>query len=433
VVFILIYAVAYLIRPWVTDLVNRKYFIPALSLKLFCAIALGLLYQFYYKGGDTFNYHTHGSRHVWEALMDDPARGIKLFINNGEDYVGVYEYASEIYFLRDPQSYSVIRLAAFLDVFTFSSYAGTALLFAFLSFAGVWALFLTFYDIAPHVHKRVAAATLFIPSVLFWGSGLLKDTITLACLGIATYSVYILFIKRKFRPRILLPLTLSLAILYSIKIYILLVFLPSAVVWIFISNYRLLKSWWLRITLFPFVVIGTVLMAYVVTIKAGEDNAKYSIDTIAKTAQVTAYDIRYWSGRNAGSGYTLGELDGTWNSMIKLAPAAINVSLFRPYIWEANNAFMLLASLESLFMLLFTAWVIKVGRVKFFRSFQDPTILFCLVFSLIFAFAVGVSTYNFGTLMRYKIPLMPFYCVGLVLILDYVNKLRKADRFETTE
>jgi hypothetical protein len=77
--------------------------------------------------------------------------------------------------------------------------------------------------------------------------------------------------------------------------------------------------------------------------------------------------------------------------------------------------------------------VIKVGRVKFFRSFQDPTILFCLVFSLIFAFAVGVSTYNFGTLMRYKIPLMPFYCVGLVLILDYVNKLRKADRFETTE
>jgi hypothetical protein len=35
---------------------------------------------------------------------------------------------------------------------------------------------------------------------------------------------------------------------------------------------------------------------------------------------------------------------------------------------------------------------------------------------LIFAFAVGISSYNFGALSRYKIPCLPFYALGLVLV-----------------
>ncbi|HRA12632.1 MAG TPA: hypothetical protein PKX31_13225, partial [Chitinophagaceae bacterium] len=46
---------------------------------------------------------------------------------------------------------------------------------------------------------------------------------------------------------------------------------------------------------------------------------------------------------------------------------------------------------------------------------------FCLVFTLIFAFAVGISSYNFGTLSRYKIPCLPFYAVALIVIF-YKNK-----------
>src|SRR5689334_16332126 len=54
----LIYFVAYRIRdryypsrhPW------RKYFIPGLTLKLFGAFFIGLIYQYYYGDGDTFRY-----------------------------------------------------------------------------------------------------------------------------------------------------------------------------------------------------------------------------------------------------------------------------------------------------------------------------------------------------------------------------------------
>ncbi|MFT6828639.1 MAG: hypothetical protein ACI9GZ_003758, partial [Bacteroidia bacterium] len=46
--------------------------------------------------------------------------------------------------------------------------------------------------------------------------------------------------------------------------------------------------------------------------------------------------------------------------------------------------------------------------------FDDPFLVFCLIFSILFAFAVGVSTANFGTLMRYKIPMMPFFLILLL-------------------
>jgi hypothetical protein len=45
-----------------------------------------------------------------------------------------------------------------------------------------------------------------------------------------------------------------------------------------------------------------------------------------------------------------------------------------------------------------------------------PVLTMCFVFSLIFAISVGISSGNFGTLVRYKIPLMPFYLSGLYIL-----------------
>jgi hypothetical protein len=62
-----------------------------------------------------------------------------------------------------------------------------------------------------------------------------------------------------------------------------------------------------------------------------------------------------------------------------------------------------------------------------------PNVLFCLAFALVFAFAVGVSTFNFGTLSRYKIPIMPYYMLALGMILAYWKRERKLSELEGTE
>lgn len=433
IVIILIYAIAFAVRSSVTDEVNRVYFIPALTVKIIGALALGFIYQFYYDGGDTFNYHTHGSRHVWEAFMDSPGKGFKLLLSDGSDETAVYKYSSRIPFFKDPSSYTVIRIATVIDLLTFSSYSATAILFAVFSFIGMWMFFLTFYERYPTLHRWLAVASFFIPSVFFWGSGLLKDTITLGFLGMATYQTYKIFILRKKSFLHLVLLALALYGLYSIKIYILLTFLPASILWVFLTNFRSIRSPILKIMVFPFVISTAILLSYFALLKAGEDNEKYALNSLAKTAQVTAYDIRYYTGRGAGSGYALGELDGTFNSMIKLAPQAINVSLFRPYLWEVKNPLMLLSAFESLFLLIFCIYILIKKNIKIFEAFSHPDVLFSMAFSISFAFAVGVSTFNFGTLVRYKIPLLPFFLVALILILQYSKSERKLEELEIRE
>ncbi len=138
--------------------------------------------------------------------------------------------------------------------------------------------------------------------------------------------------------------------------------------------------------------------------------------------------ISYASGEE-GSAYDLGNIEPTVPGMLSKFPAAVNVTLFRPYVWESKKIIVLLSAIEALFFIYFTLLVFF--RNGFFKTlswiFTNPNLLFCFVFTLIFAFAVGISSYNFGALSRYKIPCLPFYGAFLV-ILFYNSKVFTAPK-----
>lgn len=432
-VIIVVYAIAFLVRPYATDAVNIKYFFPALTLRIIGALAVGFIYQFYYGGGDTFAYHTYGSRIIWEAFVDDPTKGIELLFSDGSHVPHLYKYSSKIWYYRDQQSFLVIRIAAVFDLLTFSSYTATAVLFAVVGFVGAWLLFLTFYKINTEFHLWIAVACLFMPTVFFWGSGIFKDTLTLSALGIATFFIYRIVIERKYVISSVIIIILSFWLIYSIKKYILLSFLPAVILWITARGMVKIKSLVLKLMIVPVMIVISLGFAYLTIQKVAEDDPRYNLAKLAETARTTAYDIRYWTGKDAGSGYSLGELDGSFGSMIRLAPKAINVSLFRPYLWEARNPFMLLSAFEGMLLLALTLYVVFHSGRKIFKYMQHPEVIFCLVFALVFAFAVGVSTYNFGTLSRYKIPMIPFYLTGIGLIYFYSKRDKKLAEFDNTE
>src|SRR5690606_9097304 len=158
ILLIIIYALAWLIRDRVTDEVTRRYYFPALTVRIIGALAVGFIYQFYYGGGDTIAYHTHGSRHIWEAFADNPLYGFELLFSNGQHQPETFSYSSRIWYFRDQQSFFLIRVAAVFDLITFSSYSGTAALFAVVSFFGAWLLFCMFYDIYLAVHTWIAVS-----------------------------------------------------------------------------------------------------------------------------------------------------------------------------------------------------------------------------------------------------------------------------------
>ncbi|WKN42822.1 hypothetical protein [Tunicatimonas pelagia] len=430
VVLAIVLAIAFAVRPWFTDPLTHRYFIPALGMKIFGALAVGFIYQFYYGGGkpsgDTFNYHQNASI-VLEAFSDDPAVGLQLLMANGEYTSEIFNYAVRMYWFRSPTEYFVVRIIAILGLFTLHSYAAIAILFAAISFSGVWAMYKAFYKFYPGLHRMLAWAILFVPSVVFWGSGILKDTITLGALGWATWAIVRVFFERKSVVSSSLILLFVLYTIYSIKIYIALCFLPAALLWVFMSYSSQISSTPLRLMIAPFIIGIAGAIGYYAVLKVGEGNNRYSLEKVSETAEITARYLAYVGEKQGGSVYTLGDYDFSPTGMLQKFPLAVNVTLFRPYLWEAYNPVMMLSALESLATLLITLYVFfKAGLLRSFSLIgSNPIILFCLLFAVAFSFAVGVSTYNFGSLVRYKIPMFPFYLSGLIILWHHANEARK--------
>ena len=393
---------------------TRRFFIPALAVRFGGAILLGLIYQFYYGGGDTFNYWTHGSEWVWRAFLDNPVNGLRLLFKRGPTHIPeLFEYSKNIWYYRDPASYFIVRLTFFFDLLTLHTYSSTALFFASLNFSGMWALFSAVQKRYPHNTTILGLVVLFFPSLVFWGSGILKDSVTLAAVGFLIWALlsWIEFKKRSWIELVIF--TLGFLTIYSVKPYILFCIIPTVFIWLLIKNIKSIKNKALSFLVGPFLIFFFSLAAFLAVRQVGSENKKYTLGNLAERARITAYDIRYgWGARLQGDGgYDIGGLpDGTIQGMLKLAPSAINVSLFRPYIWEARNPLMLLAALESLVVLLLSLKVLFSGRVS---KLSDPFLIFCLSFTITFAFAVGVSTFNFGSLMRYKIPMIPLFMIFL--------------------
>lgn len=419
ITLIIIYLLAYYMRSIAADEIIKKYFIPALTAKIIGAIAIGVIYQFYYGGGDTFNFFNFGSKYIYEAFRESPLKALQLIFANGQYEPSTLNYALQIYFYKDLSSYFVVRVAALFDILTFHTYSATACWFALLSFTGIWALYKTFYRIYPSLHRQFAIAVLFVPSVFFWGSGILKDSLTICALGWLVYGVYnLFFLRKKFIVNLIIILASSYVI-YAIKIYILLCFIPGSILWVVVTYFSRIRSILIKISLVP-AIFGTVIMlSYFAVLKVGEDNKRYSLENISQTAEITARWLTYVSARQGGSVYTLGDFDYSLKGMIRKFVPGVWVTLFRPYIWEAKNPVMVLSALENFVILLFVAYIFlfRPGLFKAIRIIAtNPFVLFCFVFSIAFAFAVGFSTYNFGSLVRYKIPMIPFFIAALFAI-----------------
>ena len=417
----IVYAIAYKIRntkysykhPW------RKYFIPALTVKIFGAIFIGLIYAYYYKGGDTFNYFNH-SRVINSSFDESFIKWINLLFHIPSKYDNnYYSYTSQMAWYSDVASYTICSITAFLGMFTFNTYLPTTILFAFISFTGIWALFRTVASLYPHLIKPIAVAVLFIPSVFVWGSGIFKDTICIFGLGWLTYGTFRFLVQKDYSFSNILISALSFILIAKVKLYILLGFVPALLIWILFNYTQRIKSSVSRFVVklvFAVVLAGGILFFMQ---RFGDELGKYSLENVVATSNITRGWISYASSRDEeSSAYSLGDFSPTIGGMLTQFPLAVNVTLFRPYIWEAKKIIVALSAIEALLFLFLTLKILfSIGPGKIWTTIiEDATIQFCLIFSVIFAFAVGISSYNFGALSRYKIPCLPFYALALILI-----------------
>lgn len=414
VYLLIMIGIVYMTKSSLTNESTSKYFIPAFLVKILGAISLGIIYYFYYGGGDTVNYYKE-SQKLYKAILEEPALGLKLvlFTETGDITVDSGKYTGRIYWYLagDSATFFVVRVTSLLSIFSFGFYSAISMFFALFSFFGTWRLYQTMCDVYPSLKKQMAYAVLFVPSVFFWGSGLMKDTLTFGAMGFFVYNFYFLFIAKKFSVFGVLSLILNAILIYKVKDYILICLVPSMMIWLFYGNLQKIKNKFLRTVVAPFLMILGIGSALYVSSALTANSERYNADSIARTSRETAEWLSYSSKKDEGSGYELSEIfDGSMGSLARVAPQAFVVTFFRPFVWEARNPVMMMSALESLFILiLFIRTLIR-------RPKMDAYVAFAFVFSTIFGIAIGMSTYNFGSLVRYKIPALVYFLTALVVM-----------------
>ena len=254
----------------------------------------------------------------------------------------------------------------------------------------------------------------------------MKDSLCMLSVGVIVYCVQNIFLLNKNKLISLLFAALGFYITINLKAYIALALLVALALYALLAFKSRIRNRSLQIIVMPAAILIIAGGALLAINKIGEELQRYSIENILETAQTyqnyhyrTSVSGAGGSEVRTGSAYSLGEIN--YNnpiSIVSKVPLALNVTFFRPYPWEVKNPVMLLSALESFLILIYTLrtfW--RAGIRKFFSlMISQKEILFCFTFALIFGFAVGFTTYNFGSLVRYKAPCIPFFLIGLILI-----------------
>ncbi len=407
---------------WKNEL--SRYLFPGFLLKVLGGFAFVMVYNYYYNSGDT-TYYYQGAAQLADILTENPVFYFQLLgMDHAEAQQLLYQKGIFILFAQAPEEWFMLKLSSPFAFLGFQTFLGTTLFLSLISMLGSWYLFSTMHQILPGKSRFLFMINFLFPTVLFWGSGIMKDTVTLACfsIGVALFYRLLYFQGSLFWRSIWMLLLFYL--IYQLKAYITIAFLVWVLITGFLISYKRIQSLFLRLISIPFLLGTFALLGYLGFANIAEQSKKYNTDRVLTQME----GFHSWHKQLGGSAYDLHINDYTIGGLLAKFPQGVNVTLFRPYIWETHNAFMLLNALESLFLLVFTLWVLLRCGKHFFQILrQNPYLLGGLFFVLFFAYAIGISSYNFGALVRFKIPLLALY----LFILYYIYQIHKNKESET--
>lgn len=411
----------------INDNPSYRYYLYGLFLKLFGGLAVCVIYVFYYGFGDTLNYFSD-SAVISNLFLKSPTAALQFTFNWNPELWWYFDDNTgyPIYF-SDSHAIIVVKLTWFLCLFSFKSYIGMTFLLAWLSFFPIWRFYQTLIREFPQLVNQLAYALFFVPSVFFWGSGLLKDTITFSavCLFASSYSI-IMIQKRNYISNFFW-MTLASLLLIWIKPYIFFALLPGTILWFGGTQLSKMENKLVKSLTTPFLISVSLVAGYFMLKLMSTFLGDYSLENVLDKALVTQQDLK--NERYQGNSFDIGDFDPTVSGILSKMPAAINAALFRPYLWESNNLAMLLSGIENFVLLGFSLYlIIRLKLINLLRlMFRHRILFFTVYFSLFFAFSVGLTTSNFGALVRYKIPAIPFFVISLVIIWSTYKQLKEED------
>ncbi len=422
---LIIYIIALFIKgAFIEKHSEYKYLIKGLTIKIVGAIAFTMIYLFYYDDGDTILYF-EGSRALTKVLIESPSEFLRFIFSSHHLEPSLQYIRQHITYSKSPEEWFMVKLLTPINILSFNRFLIAQIVMSVVTMIGSWKMFQAFLFFYPEKKKEAFYAVFLIPSVILWGSGILKDSVTFAFLGLLFYFSVKNIYQLKVNFKAYTIIALSIYLIFNIKAYIILGFLPAITIgWVAYNRDRI-KSKFLRNILTPFILVIAIGIGGEVVKNLQADSDKYAADNIKSRID----GFHTWHTLLGGSSYDLGEIEYTPLGILKVFPSAVNVTFFRPYITEISSAAISIGAIQSSYFLLLFIFILFHYRLSWLRTiFKEPLLLLSFTFSLIFGFMIGFTSYNFGALDRYKIPVMPFFAYILFYFYFEYKDKKKADK-----
>ena len=396
----------------------KKILIAFFWLKMLATILYAIYYQYIWGFGDTFNYYK-SAYYIQSFSNSDFQSFMRLLFNSVASTLDLRQTGANIDFILVFESnvFQSRLIAAFMFLTQIKSYLHISIFFSFFSFLIIINAYLVFTRIFPGFHKQLAFAFLFFPSVIFWSSGLGKDmNVYTAVLGFISYIFQIFFVKKNIFRHCLYTLAAGYLILI-VKPFVLISLLPSVLLGLMLYSHTKIKNPAYRVVFDLLIIVLGVSIILGWSAIISQNLTQYNLDNIYENIANSNTNLQFEAGSAFNIGINAEEITSTAD-LLKFFPIGLATTLFRPWLWEVHNVSILFSAIESLFMLfLLLSSLDKIGVLPFLKKItSNPLLLLLLIYALIFAGTIGISTSNFGSLVRYKITCMPFIVFSILYV-----------------
>lgn len=389
-------------------------------LKVLSGVLMSLLTIYYWKEGDAIFYYLEGQNMIQLIKRD--------FTNIRYLFIPLEYYQNQISVDNDliktyngsgaESSFLVSKFCAILYYPALGKYLLVNFFFGLFSTIAQVKLYLVVLKRYPHLKKVVALCILFMPTLLLYSTSIFKETLCLSFIGFAFFN-FQQIVNSKNTALHCFYLLLNVYLIFIVKSYVLYAFL--------IAIFLLLFFQFVGVMFRHSLITRALILLFLAGLSLLSYNRLDFFDPYVLTFVDASnfFQQHYNSDFGETSSFEIGEIETTLQGLLKKIPLGIFTTYFRPHLWEVKKPIVFFSALESFLILAFTIWAfIKNGKYLLILIREDFFARLSMYYAIVLGIIIGLTTFNFGTLIRYKVPVVPFAWL-FVFLLFYYKPIQK--------
>jgi hypothetical protein len=395
--------------------------------KIAAGVALWAVYTWVYTDrihADVFKYFDD-SAVMYDALWSRPGDYLRMLFSVGNDnaYFDERYYKVMNHWYREYESnlandaHTIIRFNAAVRLLSFGEFHVHTVFAAFLALTGMLALYRAFVDLLPGRERALMIVVFLLPSVLFWASGVIKESLLFFGMGLLMWQFMKLLVG-DIKVGGMLLLAFSAVLLFHLKFYVIVSLLPA--LGMLALAHRSPRT--------PLVLRSAVVVLACIALGLNLHHFLPGFNVLETLAVKQRDFIGLAEATTPGSFVLPERLEPNAWSFLRQAPYAVYITLLGPLVHAGPGLFGIVAALEQLALLLVIG-VLLMHRLPWHRVDREMLVP-VLTFVLLLALVIGWTTPVMGAIVRYRTPMLPFLLIATLMVLDHKKLLARWPRLK---